>query len=75
MNTDPIRNANCMRGGCARWWGAAKAKLKFTECERCGFDYKEDERRKQLPLVMCKDGLQRKIIPAKPVVSVENNDE
>lgn len=71
MNTDPIRNNNCLRGGCARWWGARKAGLNYTECERCGFDKDEDARRKQLPLVYGKDGLQRKIIPAKPAISID----
>lgn len=31
-------------------------------CEYCGFNAEEAERRKKLPLVLCPDGLRRKII-------------
>lgn len=66
MNTDPIKNEKCLRGGCARWWGATKAGLKLEECSRCGFDKEENARRIATPLTLCADGLLRKIIPRKP---------
>ena len=44
---------NCLMGSCTMG----------GDCERCGFDRKEDERRKKLPLTLCEDGLMRKIIP------------
>ena len=40
----------------------------YRNCERCGFDKDENERRKQIPLTLCPDGLRRKIIPRRPVV-------
>lgn len=44
---------NCLRGGCDS----------IGKCEHCGFDIAENKRRKKIPLVLCKDGLRRKIIP------------
>lgn len=41
---------------------------KFCEskdCENCGFNPQEAERRKNIPLTLCKDGLRRKIIGVK----------
>ena len=34
-------------------------------CSRCGFFEEEAERRKQIPLTLCEDGLRRKLIPPK----------
>lgn len=36
-----------------------------TGCSKCGFDRKEAERRKRLPLILCEDRLYRKIIGKK----------
>lgn len=46
---------NCIKNGCRY----------AVDCERCGFDRAENERRKKIPLTLCKDGLMRKIIPRK----------
>ena len=46
---------NCLLGGCA---GA------FT-CADCGFNPKESERRKRLPLYLCADGLTRVFVARK----------
>lgn len=31
-------------------------------CAKCGFNADEDERRKNIPLTLCEDGLRRKLI-------------
>lgn len=36
------------------------------QCERCGWNRQEYERRKALPLVRGEDGLRRKILPPRP---------
>lgn len=46
----------CLKGSCTI----------SRDCARCGFNEKEDARRKQIPLTLCEDGLRRKIIPRKP---------
>lgn len=46
-------------------WGAVKsncmlakgAQCSGTDCDKCGFSWKEDERRKKLPLVKLDNGL------------------
>ena len=55
--------ANCLKGGC--YWPSG--------CSSCGFDKNEAERRKQLPLVLCKDGLRRKIISTKTKTEKEED--
>lgn len=35
---------------------------KKQDCERCGFNPEEAERRKDIPLTECDDGLRRKIL-------------
>lgn len=57
-----IRNNACRMHGCEKWESAAKRNKPFNYCEMCGFNYKEDDRRKKIPLTMGRDGLQRKII-------------
>ena len=55
----------CLKGSCTV----------NRECARCGFNEKEDARRKQIPLTLGKDGLRRKIIPRKhPIDGGENDD-
>lgn len=66
MSKMDVKNENCLRGGCARWRGAVSAGLTFTACERCGFDKQEASRRMKIPLTLCPDGLQRKLIPPIP---------
>lgn len=46
---------NCTAGGCKG----------PHECKGCGFDRKEAERRKRLPLYLCTDGLARMFIVRK----------
>lgn len=60
-----VRNPKCMKGGCLYWESCLESDRECTECDRCGFNFEEDARRKEIPLVMCKDGKRRKIIPAK----------
>lgn len=43
---------NCLKGGC--YWPG--------KCSTCGFDRKEAERRKALPLVPDRNGILRKIV-------------
>lgn len=76
MNENTKRNDKCLRGGCERWFNANKQNRKLAECERCGWDKEENERRRKLPLVVGKDGLRRIVIPAKPPIESEAvNDE
>ncbi len=56
---------NCLRGGCI--WS--------KECERCGFDKKEDARRKAIPLTLCTDGLRRKLIPPRGPVAMPPEED
>ncbi len=56
---------NCLAGGCST----------IGFCSRCGFDDAENERRKELPLVLCRDGLRRKIIPRKDQEQEEATNE
>lgn len=42
-------------------------------CDRCGFNKPEADRRREIPLTLCKDGLMRKLIPVKP--PLENANE
>lgn len=46
----------CLKGRCDDIQG----------CSRCGWNEKEDARRKKIPLTLCEDGLRREIIPRKP---------
>ena len=57
-----IEYPNCLRGGCA------DGHVSKSNCQYCGFDVDEDERRKALPLVKGEDGLYRKnvYVPGKP---------
>lgn len=67
MKTSKI-NKDCLRGGCERWYFNQDGPnpIALNECARCGFNIAEDEMRKKIPLTLGKDGLRRKIIPAKP---------
>ena len=72
------KNENCLRGGCPKWKRAVEAGLNFTACERCGFDREEAKRRLDIPLTLCSDGLQRKLIPPKPgrdIVDEEDEED
>lgn len=72
-NTSSIKK-DCLRGGCPEWYYAQHAGKIFTKCERCGWDEEEANRRKKIPLTLCKDGLRRIIIPKKPVSKMEGKD-
>lgn len=50
---------HCQLGGCENKTNKC--------CVECGFQKEEARRRKQIPAVMCKDGLRRKIIRRKTV--------
>lgn len=65
MNKKPKPPENCLKDGC--FWPSG--------CSHCGFDKAENERRKKLPLVMCHDGLRRKIIPRKNQEQEEATNE
>ena len=65
-----ITNPDCLRGCCDAWATAKRNNIEFpVYCDRCGFNRGEDERRKQLPLTLCDDGLRRKVIPKLPTES------
>lgn len=67
MKTSKI-NKDCLRGGCERWFYSQTGNdpVNIEECERCGWNKEEDARRKKIEPTLCKDGLRRIIIPAKP---------
>lgn len=57
------KNSKCLRNGCERWfWAKDINNLPLLDCETCGFNILEDQRRKKIPLTLCEDGLRRKII-------------
>lgn len=56
------KNKNCTKYGCEAWEYALMKNQPFFECETCGFNPKEEERRKAIPLTLCEDGLRRKLI-------------
>lgn len=52
--TKTVKYENCNMAGCSAGEG--------PWCARCGFNKREDERRKKLPLVEGTDGICRKLI-------------
>lgn len=53
----------CLRGGCMDWrYASPRSEFEMICCARCGFDEREAERRKGIPLELRVDGLRRKII-------------
>lgn len=44
-------------------WCLSNGCQSIAHCKYCGFNRDEDAYRKRLPMVTCKDGLKRKIIP------------
>lgn len=57
------QNFNCTKNGCDDW-RKAKSSREYAEmnCGRCGFNIHEANRRAEIPLTPCPDGLKRKII-------------
>jgi len=47
-------------------WGRPAVTCGHKECYRCAWNHEEAQRRAQIPLTLCPDGLRRKIIPPKP---------
>lgn len=56
---NPSEGVRAVRRGCLKG-GCAHAKPGSPACCHCGFDAREDIRRRRLPLVMGADGLKRK---------------
>lgn len=61
MGMKPLEQlGHCQLGKDARF---AECRL---ECEHCGWNDEEAERRKHIPLQWCPDKLRRKILPPRP---------
>lgn len=57
-----FKNKNCIKHGCEDWENNYISAEPYPFCEHCGFNKLEAERRKKIPLVLCEDGLRRKIL-------------
>ena len=56
------KNRACIKLGCEDWELRLLRGEACPDCDTCGFNAAEAERRKQIPLVLGEDGLLRKYI-------------
>ena len=56
------RNNSCIAHGCEDWENKLIRGDPCYDCETCGFNFAEAERRKKIPLAMGGDGLRKKFL-------------
>jgi hypothetical protein len=56
-------------------WYTPGVNCDHVSCDRCAWNHEEAERRAQIPLTLCSDGLRRKFIPRRrPKVETTNQE-